>query len=360
MVALWCDREGRMGRTFKRLLVTGGAGFIGSNFVRRTLERRPYEIVVLDKLTYAGNLANLRPVESDPRYTFVHGDIADPVAVREAMRGCDGVLNFAAESHVDRSIMDGSNFITTEVQGTYTLLDAARELGMTCYLQVSTDEVYGHIEQGASAEDHPFHTRSPYSASKAGAEHMISAFHITHGVPTVTTRGSNTYGPYQYPEKLLPVAITNAIENRPIPVYGDGQQVRDWLHVDDHCDGIDVALHEGVPGEAYNVGAEHEGLGHGRPNIDVLRALLDVLGKPRDLLQTVGDRPGHDRRYALDCAKLRALGWQTEMPFAIGLERTVRWYAENRDWWEPLKHDASYVAYYNRNYGDRDRLVGAR
>ena len=347
-----------MGRQFKRLLVTGGAGFIGSNFVRRTLARRPYEIVVLDKLTYAGNLANLAPVEDDPRMTFVQGDIANPDTVREAMRGCDGVLNFAAESHVDRSIIDGNNFITTEVQGTFTLLEAARDLGVQCYLQVSTDEVYGHIAAGACGEDHPFHTRSPYSASKAGAEHMVTAFHVTYGLPTVTTRGSNTYGPYQYPEKLLPVAITNALDDRPIPVYGDGLQVRDWLHVDDHCDGIDLALHEGAAGMAYNVGAEHEGRGHGRTNLDVLRALLEILGKPQELLQFVGDRPGHDRRYALDCARLHALGWQTEMPFAVGLERVARWYADNRAWWEPLKHDAGYVAYYARNYDAKMQATG--
>ncbi|MBC5810161.1 MAG: GDP-mannose 4,6-dehydratase, partial [Candidatus Eremiobacteraeota bacterium] len=306
---------------------TGGAGFIGSNFVRRTLARHPYEVVVLDKLTYAGNLANLRSVESDPRYTFVQGDIADAAVVREAMRGCDGVLNFAAESHVDRSIMDGSNFAQTQVVGTLTLLEAARQEGVACYLQVSTDEVYGHVEDGVSREEDAPAPRSPYSATKAGADLVVNSYHITHGLATV---------------------------------YGDGLQVRDWLHVDDHCDGIDRALHDGTPGEAYNIGAEHEGLGHGRTNLDVLRALLDVLGKPHEMLQFVGDRPGHDRRYALGCEKLRALGWQTELPFPVGLERTVRWYAENRAWWEPLKQDAGYVAYYNRNYGDREKLAAAR
>jgi dTDP-glucose 4,6-dehydratase len=349
-----------MGRTFKRLLVTGGAGFIGSNFVRRTLARRPYEVVVLDNLTYAGNLANLASVSSDSRFTFVQGDIADPIIVHEAMRGCDGVLNFAAESHVDRSIMDGSNFARTQVVGTLTLLEAARQQGVTCYLQVSTDEVYGHVEDGVSREDDAPAPRSPYSATKAGADLVVNAYHITHGLTTVVTRGSNTYGPHQYPEKLLPVAITNALDGKPIPVYGDGMQVRDWLHVDDHCDGIDRVLHEGAPGEAYNIGAEHEGLGHGRTNLDVLRAVLDLLGKPYDMLRFVGDRPGHDRRYALGCEKLRALGWQTELPFPVGLERTVQWYAERRDWWEPLKQDAGYVAYYNRNYGDREKLAAAR
>ena len=349
-----------MARTFKRLLVTGGAGFIGSNFVRRTLAQRPYEVVVLDKLTYAGNLANLASVSSDPRFTFVLGDIADPDIVQEAMRGCDGVLNFAAESHVDRSIMDGSNFARTQVVGTLTLLEAARQQGVACYLQVSTDEVYGHVEDGVSREDDAPAPRSPYSATKAGADLVVNSYHITHGLTTVVTRGSNTYGPHQYPEKLLPVAITNALDGKPIPVYGDGMQVRDWLHVDDHCGGIDRILHEGAPGESYNIGAEHEGLGHGRTNLDVLRALLDVLGKPYDMLQFVGDRPGHDRRYALGCEKLRALGWQTELPFPVGLERTVRWYAERRDWWGPLKQDAGYVAYYNRNYGDRGKLAIAR
>jgi dTDP-glucose 4,6-dehydratase len=346
-----------MVRTFRRLLVTGGAGFIGSAFVRRTLLRHPYEVVVLDKLTYAGNRENLRPVVGDPRITFVHGDIADPDAVFEAMRGCDGVLNFAAESHVDRSILDGANFVRTEVVGTYTLLEAARREQVTCYVQVSTDEVYGHVVAGASREDDVFHPRSPYSASKASAEHFVNAAHITYGLPTVITRGANTYGPYQYPEKLLPIAITNALDDREIPVYGDGQQVRDWLHVDDHCDGIDLALHNGVVGEAYNVGAEHEGLGHGRPNIDVLTALLDELGKPRSLLKFVGDRPGHDRRYALDCAKIRALGWAPEMPFTVGLKETVRWYAANRSWWEPIRNDAGYRSYYQRNYGNRAKAL---
>ncbi len=349
-----------MGRTFKRLLVTGGAGFIGSNFVHRTLARRPYEVVVLDNLTYAGNLANLASVSSDSRFTFVQGDIRDAELVDKLMAEADQVVHFAAESHVDRSIMDGSNFARTQVVGTLTLLEAARQQGVTCYLQVSTDEVYGHVEDGVSREDDAPAPRSPYSATKAGADLVVNAYHITHGLTTVVTRGSNTYGPHQYPEKLLPVAITNALDGKPIPVYGDGMQVRDWLHVDDHCDGIDRVLHDGAPGEAYNIGAEHEGLGHGRTNLDVLRAVLDLLGKPYDMLQFVGDRPGHDRRYALGCEKLRALGWQTVLPFPVGLERTVQWYAERRDWWEPLKQDAGYVAYYNRNYGDREKLAAAR
>lgn len=342
-----------MARSFRRILVTGGAGFIGSNFVRRTLERRPYEVVVLDKLTYAGNRENLRAVASHPHYTFVEGDIAKMDDVLRAMEGCDAVLNFAAESHVDRSIMSGANFVETEVIGTYTLLEAARRLGVGTYLQVSTDEVYGDIETGASREQDRFHTRSPYSASKGSAELFVMAYHETHGLETLITRGSNTYGPYQYPEKLLPVAISNALDDMPIPVYGDGQQVRDWLHVDDHCSGIETVLHDGAAGEAYNIGAEHEGLGHGRPNIDVLRATLDILGKPQELLQFVGDRPGHDRRYSLDCEKLHALGWQTETPFETGLRQTVRWYADHRDWWEPLKNDDGYRQYYQRNYRNR-------
>ena len=339
-----------MGRTFKRLLVTGGAGFIGSNYVRRVLERRPYEVVVLDKLTYAGNRANLDPVAADARLTFIQGDIADAAIVAEAMAGCDAVLNFAAESHVDRSIMDGSAFVTTQVLGTYTLLEVARLAGVSCFLQVSTDEVYGSVEAGVSIERDPYHTRSPYSAAKASADLFVYSYHVTYGMNTVITRGSNTYGPYQYPEKLLPVAITNALDDLPVYVYGDGMQVRDWLHVDDHCGGIDFVLHEGAAGEAYNVGAEHEGLGHGRPNIEVLRDVLRLLGKPERLLHFVGDRPGHDRRYALDCRKLRALGWQTEMPFPTGLAQTVQWYAAHRDWWQPLKEDDGYRAYYDRNY----------
>lgn len=348
-----------MARTFTRLLVTGGAGFIGSNFVRRTLERRPYAVVVLDKLTYAGNRENLRPVQGDPRFTFVQGDIADAAIVREAMAGCDAVVNFAAESHVDRSIMQGDDFARTNIEGTRTLLDAARALGVGTFLQVSTDEVYGDIPEGASKESDGFHTRSPYSAAKGAAELFVMAAHATYGVNTLVTRGSNTYGPYQYPEKLLPIAITNALDDEPIAVYGDGMQMRDWLHVDDHCGGIDHVLHEGTPGEAYNVGAEYDGAPEGRPNIVVLREMLRLLGKPESLLRFVADRPGHDRRYALDCAKLRGMGWQTEVPFAEGLAQTVRWYAEHRDWWEPLKRDAGYVAYYRRNYTERDKLVNA-
>jgi len=345
-----------MARTFKRLLVTGGAGFIGSNFVRRTLERRAYEVVVLDKLTYAGNLANLRPVEGEPRFTFVRGDIADSATVRAAMEGCDAVLNFAAESHVDRSIMQGDDFARTNIEGTRTLLDAARSHGVGMFLQVSTDEVYGDIPEGMSKESDSFHTRSPYSAAKGAAELFVMAAHATYGVNTLITRGSNTYGPCQYPEKLLPIAITNALDDQPISVYGDGMQMRDWLHVDDHCTGIDRALHEGMPGEAYNVGAEYDGQPEGRSNIAVLQEVLRLLGKPESLLQFVADRPGHDRRYALDCAKLRQTGWQTEVPFAEGLAQTVRWYADNREWWEPLKRDTGYVAYFRRNYTERDKL----
>ncbi len=346
-----------MGRQFGRILVTGGAGFIGSNFVRRTLAQRDIEVVVLDKLTYAGNTANLASVWEHPRFTFVQGDIARMDDALAAMEKCDAVLNFAAESHVDRSIMSGESFVTTEVIGTYTLLEAARQRGVQTYVQVSTDEVYGDITTGASLENDRFHTRSPYSASKGSAELFVMAYHETYGMETLITRGSNTYGPYQYPEKLLPVAITNALDNRSVPVYGDGMQMRDWLHVDDHCSGIDVVLHEGISGEAYNIGAEYEGLPDGRPNIEVLRTLLDVMGKPHDLLQFVGDRPGHDRRYSLNCDKLRKLGWQTEMPFESGLRQTVRWYEENRNWWEPLKNDAEYLAYYQRNYADRDKLL---
>jgi len=344
-----------MARTFKRLLVTGGAGFIGSNFVRRTLARRPYEVVVLDKLTYAGNRENLRPVTGEPRLTFVQGDIADSVTVRAAMDGCDAVLNFAAESHVDRSIMQGDDFARTNIEGTRTLLDAARTLGVGTFLQVSTDEVYGDIPSGASKETDNFHTRSPYSAAKGAAELFVMAAHATYGVNTLITRGSNTYGPYQYPEKLIPIAITNALDDQPVSVYGDGMQMRDWLHVDDHCSGIDKVLHDGTPGEAYNVGAEYERQPEGRPNIAVLREILRLLGKPESLLTFVTDRSGHDRRYALDCAKLRGMEWGTEVPFSEGLAQTVRWYAEHRDWWEPLKRDDGYRDYYRRNYTDRDK-----
>lgn len=335
----------------RNLLVTGGAGFIGSNFVAYMLERYPdYRIVVFDKLTYAGNLDNLKRVEQDPRFRFVRGDIADREAVREAMRQhtIDTIVNFAAETHVDRSIMSSDDYIHTNIKGTCVLLDAAREFGVERYLQVSTDEVYGHIPEGHSShEDDPARPRSPYAASKAGGDHMVYAYFITHGVPAIITRGTNNIGPYQYPEKAVPLFITNAIDNQPLPLYGDGRQKRDYQYVLDHCEGIDIALHHGVPGEAYNIGSGVE-----TENIVMARMILDLLGKPHSLIQHVVDRPGHDRRYSVRTDKIQALGWRSRHSFAEALEKTVRWYVENEWWWRKIK-TGEYLEYYRKQYLER-------
>jgi dTDP-glucose 4,6-dehydratase len=326
--------------------VTGGCGFIGSAFVRLALERG-LEVVNLDKLTYAGNPANVADVAGDARYRFVHGDIADPAAVAEAMPGCDVVVNFAAESHVDRSILAPEQFIRTDVVGTAVLLDRAREEGVRRFVQVSTDEVYGSIPEGAFGEDDPLRPSSPYSASKAGGDLQVLAWHHTYGVDAVVTRGSNTFGPRQYPEKLIPLFVTNALDGEPLPVYGDGRQVRDWIHVDDHCAGIWTAMERGVAGEVYNVGGGNE-----VPNLEITRRILALTGRDETLVRHVVDRPGHDRRYALDTAKLRGLGWEPGRSFEAALADTVRWYAERRDWWEPIK-SGEYRAYYQAQYGTR-------
>ncbi|MGI5835212.1 MAG: dTDP-glucose 4,6-dehydratase [Chloroflexota bacterium] len=332
----------------RRLLVTGGAGFIGSNFVRYMLNEHPdYQIIVLDKLTYAGNLANLEDVSGNPRYQFVRGDICDQQLVDSLVAEVDAIVNFAAETHVDRSIMDAGSFIQTDVYGTFVLLEAARKHEISRFLQVSTDEVYGDIPVGSSKEQDPLRPRSPYSASKAGGEMMVQAYHTTYGLPVLITRGSNTYGPYQYPEKLIPVLITNALDNMELPIYGDGQQVRDWLHVLDHCSGIDVVLHNGKVGEAYNIGGGNE-----RANLDITGKVLDLLDKPRSLIRFVKDRPGHDRRYSLDCSKLHSLGWKPARDFDQGLSETVQWYVANESWWRPLK-SGEYWEYYKSNYAGR-------
>lgn len=332
----------------RKLLVTGGAGFIGSNFVRYILSRYPnYQVVVLDKLTYAGNLANLADVADNPNYSFVRGDICDQPLVDSLAAEVDAILNFAAETHVDRSILDAGSFIRTDVYGTFVLLEAAKKHGVRRFLQVSTDEVYGDVPEGSSREDDPLRPRSPYSASKAGGDMLVQAYHITHGVPVLVTRGSNNYGPYQYPEKLIPVLITNALDDQELPIYGDGQQVRDWLYVLDHCSAIDVVLHRGEVGEVYNVGGGNE-----RRNLDIAEQVLEMLGKPRSLIRFVKDRPGHDRRYSLDCSKLRRLGWEPARNFEEGLADTVRWYVSNEAWWRPLK-SGEYWEYYQKNYAGR-------
>ncbi|HOT23350.1 MAG TPA: dTDP-glucose 4,6-dehydratase [Thermoleophilia bacterium] len=328
-----------------RIVVTGGAGFIGSNFVRHLLRaHEDVEVVNLDKLTYAGNLENLRDVESDPRYTFVRGDICDAGVVRSALAGADAVVNFAAETHVDRSISDPQDFIRTDVLGTHTLLEAVRELGVGRYLQVSTDEVYGSIERGSFREDSVLAPSSPYSASKAGADLLVLAYHGTFATPVLITRSSNNYGPYQYPEKIVPLFVTNALDDEPLPVYGDGRNVRDWLYVEDNCAAIDLVLHKGEPGHVYNVGGGNE-----VENLDLTRRILDLLGKDHSLVRYVPDRPGHDRRYSVDCAKLQALGWAPRTPFADGLATTVAWYRDHRTWWEPIK-SGEFRRYYEQQY----------
>ena len=336
----------------KNLLVTGGAGFIGSNFVRYVLRKyQQYDLVVYDKLTYAGNLDNLRDVEDDQRYTFVRGDITDREAVEQAIgeHRIDTIINFAAESHVDRSILTPDAFIQTDVVGTYVLLDAARENGIERLHQVSTDEVYGSIAEGFFKEGDPLEPNSPYAASKAGAEMLVRAYNETYGLNTVVTRGSNTFGPYQYPEKIASLFITNAIDEQPLPVYGDGMQVRDWLYVEDHCSGIDVALHSGVAGGVYNLGGGNE-----RTNNDVTRQMLELMKKPESLIVPVQDRPGHDRRYALDCTLLHSLGWQPTHSFEDALDVTVRWYQQNEWWWRPIK-SGEFKEYYQQQYGERLR-----
>jgi dTDP-glucose 4,6-dehydratase len=322
-----------------KVLVTGGAGFIGSTYVR--LFGDAHEIRVLDKLTYAGRPENL-PEDTE----LVAGGIEDPAVVHEAMSGCDAVVNFAAESHVDRSIDDQDAFARTHVIGTGVLLDAAQELGVERYLQVSTDEVYGSIESGSFTETSPLDPSSPYSATKAAGDLLVSAHVHTHGIDASIVRGSNNYGPRQYPEKLIPLMILNAVHGDPLPVYGDGRQVRNWLFVEDFCRGIDKVLQGGKPGEAYNVGGPDE-----CENIDVVKRVIALIGADESLIEYVTDRPGHDRRYSLASDKLRGeLGWEAEVHFAEGLERTVGWYQDNRDWWEPIR-SGEYRDYYEKQYG---------
>ena len=335
------------------LLVTGGAGFIGSNFVRLVLERHPdLRVVVFDKLTYAGNLRNLEDVKAafGGRYRFIQGDIADAGEVETAFRdeGVDAVANFAAATHVDRSILGAEDFLKTDVHGTYVLLEAARTFGVERYLQVSTDEVYGEVLEGASRESDPLAPRNPYSASKAGADLLVLAYHHTYGLPVLVTRGSNTFGPFQYPEKVVPLFVTNALEGLPLPLYGDGRQVREWTHVRDHAAAIDLVLRQGAAGEVYNIGS-----GDRRENIEVTRRILRLLQRSESLIQSVTDRPGHDRRYHVDCTKVRALGWSPERAFEDALDDTVSWYRERVDWWWPLKTAGDYQEYYQRQYAGR-------
>ncbi len=332
----------------RTILVTGGAGFIGSNFIRYLLSKYDYNVVNFDKLTYAGNLDNLREVEGDRRYRFVHGDICDRAPVEAAMAGADAVVNFAAESHVDRSLMDPGAFIQTDVYGVFVLLDAARRQGIERFLHVSTDEVYGpRFPERPARETDALAPANPYAASKTGGEMQCLAFFKTYGLPVVISRSANNIGPRQHPEKAVPLFATNALDDLPLPVYGEGLQVRDRLYVDDNCEALDLILHRGEAGEAYNVGAENE-----RPNIEVVETILQLLEKPRSLIRYVEDRTNHDARYSLDTSKLYALGWRPRHDYDQAMAKTVAWYRDNRWWWEKIKA-GDYAAYYQRQYGDR-------
>ena len=327
-----------------KLLVCGGAGFIGSNFARQRLQELGDQVTVLDKLTYAGREENLADLRDDPGFAFVRAGIEDADAVDAAVAAADAVVNFAAETHVDRSIAEPDAFITTHSVGTFVLLEAARRHGRR-YVQVSTDEVYGSIEAGSFTEESPLAPSSPYSATKAGADLLVASYHHTYGLEALICRGSNNYGPFQYPEKLIPLMILNALHGDPLPVYGDGQQVRNWIFVEDFARGIGHVLAHGAPGETYNVGGPDEAV-----NLEVVRRIIALTGASEDLIEYVTDRPGHDRRYSLGSEKVRALGWEARVRFDEGLERTVGWYRENTRWWEPIR-SGDYRAYYERQYG---------
>jgi len=317
----------------KRILITGGCGFIGSNFIRYMIEKYPTcKIVNLDKLTYAGNRENLKGIEKNKNYKFVKGDICDDKKVSKLSKDCDAVLNFAAETHVDRSIEDPSAFIKTNVYGTYALLEAVRKNKIKRFVQISTDETYGSILKGEFKETDPLKPNSPYASSKASADLLCRAYFVTYKTPIVITRSSNNFGPYQYPEKIIPLFITNALEDKQLPVYADGLNVRDWLYVEDNCTGIDMVLRKGRLGEIYNIGGGAE-----LPNIELTRRILSIMGKSESLIKFVKDRPGHDKRYALDCGKLRDLGWKPSGNFERALRKTVTWYTENKTWWRKLK-----------------------
>jgi dTDP-glucose 4,6-dehydratase len=333
------------------VLVTGGAGFIGSNFVRYGLRTHAdWRITTLDRLTYAGRRENLHDVIGDPRHTFVHGDIADASVSAPLVERSELVVHFAAETHVDRAIMAAGDFIRTDVEGTFVLLEAARRAPrLRRFVQISTDEVYGSIERGSSRETDELKPRNPYAASKAGADRLAYSYWATYEAPVVITRASNNYGPYQFPEKIIPLFVTNAIDDIPVPLYGDGRHVRDWLHVEDHCRAIDLLIDRGANGEVYNIGG-----GNDITNVDLTHRILAALGKPSSLIRPVADRPGHDRRYSLDTAKLRALGWSPQVPFEDGLAAAVDWYRRNTWWWRPIKEgDPAFRSYYRAQYEHR-------
>ncbi len=333
------------------VLVTGGAGFIGSNFVLHALAAHPeWRVTTLDKLTYAGRLENLREVVDNPRHRFVQGDVADPAVAGPLVQESDVVVHFAAETHVDRSLQDAGAFITTDVYGSFVLLDAARQSArLRRFVQISTDEVYGSVETGSSTETDELKPRNPYAASKAGADRLAYSYWATHGVPVIITRASNNYGPRQFPEKVIPLFVTNAIDHLPVPLYGDGRNVRDWLHVEDHCRAVDLLIEKGGNGEVYNIGGGNE-----VENIDLTHRILAELERPTSLITPVEDRLGHDRRYSLGTEKLQALGWQPRHEFEDGLRATVAWYRDNEWWWRPIKEaDPAYREYYKNQYGTR-------
>lgn len=333
------------------VLVTGGAGFIGSNFVRHAIDTHPdWRVTTLDKLTYAGRLENLTGLLDDPRHVFVKGDVADPAVAAPLVLASDIVVHFAAETHVDRSILSAGEFITTDIVGTFVLLEAARQAQrLRRFVQISTDEVYGSVAEGASRETDELRPRNPYSASKAGADRLAYSYWATYEVPVIVTRASNNYGPYQFPEKVIPLFITNALDEIPVPLYGDGLNERDWLHVSDYCRALDLLIESGQPGEVYNIGG-----GNNVRNIDLTREILRLLEKPESLIRPVADRPGHDRRYCLDTTKAQGLGWQPRVPFEQGLSETVAWYRANEWWWRPIKQDdPTFRAYYRNQYGER-------
>lgn len=333
------------------VLVTGGAGFIGSNFVRHAIDAHPdWRITTLDKLTYAGRLENLKGVLDHPRHTFVRGDVAEPAVAAPLVLAADIVVHFAAETHVDRSIQSAGEFIRTDVYGTFVLLEAARQARhLRRFVQISTDEVYGSVSQGASLETDELRPRNPYSASKAGADRLAYSYWATYDVPVIITRASNNYGPYQFPEKVIPLFITNALDDTPVPLYGDGLNERDWLHVDDHCRALDLLIDVGTSGAVYNIGG-----GNHVSNLELTRTILRHLAKPESLIRRVADRPGHDRRYCLSTTKLQGLGWQPRVVFEQGLADTVAWYRANEWWWRPIKQDdPAFRAYYQNQYGER-------
>jgi len=332
-----------------KILITGGAGFMGSNMIHYLLKTYPdVQVVNFDKLTYAGNLANLKDVESDPRYTFIRGDITDAAAVEAALAGVDLVINYAAETHVDRSIMDPRAFLETNVMGVQTLLDAVKKVGTKRMVQISTDEVFGHVEEGETDEEAPFKPRSPYSASKAAGDHLCYAHFVTYGTPVIVTHSVNFYGPYHFPEKLIPLFTLNLMEGKKVPVYGDGMQVREWIYTEDHCRAVDAIATKGRDGEVYNIGT-----GFRVPNIEITKKLLALTGRDESFIEHVKDRPGHDRRYAINSQKLRTeLGWEPKTSFDDGLAKTVEWYKNNRSWWEPVR-SGDYLKYYEEWYGKK-------